>query len=162
GLSTAGGLQAEHARALRRNHERVGHSARRDRDAAGSDSILLTLQVQEDLAVQHVDRLVRLGMRMQRGHLASRHHVLEQQERATGLAAARLPRVDAAAVEPQPLTLSLDSNDWNRRARRHYSPPEFMELKSHEETKVPYRGCQPRTRSEGGRGRSCGRGRPWS
>jgi len=62
------------------------------RNAAGgedhallADHVLLTVDVHAHLAVEHVDRLVEVGMAVKRRRLAANDAVLDQGEGATGL-----------------------------------------------------------------------------
>jgi hypothetical protein len=76
-----------------------------DCDSPGADRVVLPVDMHQDLAVQHVEELVLIGMDMEGRRLPLRQMVLEQHESAIGLLGARLPRMHAAAVEPKALTL---------------------------------------------------------
>jgi len=52
-------------------------AAREDRDATGPKGAVLPVDVQEDLTVEHVERLVRTGMQVQRRGLAAVEMVLK-------------------------------------------------------------------------------------
>ena len=60
------------------------HAARRHEDAALADAMLLAVDVDEDLALKHVEHLVIVGMQVQRRRLAEYFAILEQRERAGG------------------------------------------------------------------------------
>ncbi len=61
------------------------HAARCHEVAALADAMLLTVDVDEDLALEHVGHLVIVGMQVQRRGLAKYFAILEQRERAGGL-----------------------------------------------------------------------------
>ena len=98
-LADPGRLQGEQPGAVGDHEKGVRYALRRERHAAGTDSSLLAVDVDEDLALEDVDRLVGFGMSMQRGGLALRHDVFEQEERAVGVFGHELPRVEATSEE---------------------------------------------------------------
>jgi hypothetical protein len=63
--------------------------------------------VHEDLALEQVERLVGLGMDVQRRDLPLLEVVLEHDERAAGLCAGDLPGEGPAAAEPELFALTL-------------------------------------------------------
>jgi len=65
--------------------------------------VLLAVQMHEDLALEHVHRLVGVGMGVQGRHLALLHPVLEEQERPARLLGPDLPGVHTPAREPAAL-----------------------------------------------------------
>ena len=67
---------------------------------ASSGAVLRAVDVQQDFALQHVERLVGVGVPMERRHLSRVKIIFEEQERATGLLRSGLPGVPAAAAEP--------------------------------------------------------------
>jgi len=71
----------------------VRDAARDDGDAAGGELAPCAIDVQRDLAFKHVEGLVRIGVNVQRRHLAQVEGVLEQQVRTTGLGRGGLPGV---------------------------------------------------------------------
>jgi len=75
------------------------------------DEVLLAFDVHDDLAFEHVERFVRVGMGVKGRHLALGHMILEAQERAVRLLGTGLPRVKATAEEPPLLAFTTASND---------------------------------------------------
>ena len=71
----------------------------RECHAAGTDSTLFAVDVDEDLALEDVHRLIGFGVSMQWGGLALRHDVFEQEERAVGVFGHELPRMEATSEE---------------------------------------------------------------
>jgi len=120
-LRAARCLEAENARLGRPDQERVWNTARRERESARADTMILSINVHKDLAVQHVQHLVLVDVEVQRRCLALQHVVLKEHQRAGRLLRARLPRMDAAAVEPEALALPVVTND--RDCRAHVIPP---------------------------------------
>ena len=84
----------------------MGYAARDDRDTARSQGLLVTGDVQPHLALQHVERLVRIGVLVQRGHLARVQRVLEEQVRTT-----RLETADPALRGTMTMTTTLTEAD---------------------------------------------------
>lgn len=68
-LGAARRQQRQHARGRRGDEERVRDAARRHREAAGGDGVIGAVDVHEQFAVEHVQRLVGL-VRVQRRRLA--------------------------------------------------------------------------------------------
>ena len=77
---------------------------------------LLAVDVDDDLAFEDVERLVGFGMPMQRGGLALRHHVFEQEEGAVRVRRRELPGVQPAAEERPPVAFACcpDDRNWSR------------------------------------------------
>src|ERR1700704_3341900 len=63
--------------------------------------MLLAVDVHEDLALEHVDRLVQVGMHVQGRRLAANHAVLPHRERAARLRRGGLHREYPATGEPE-------------------------------------------------------------
>ncbi len=82
--SGPGHRQAQQPRSLGSHEEGVWHTARRHEDAALADAMLPAVDVDEDLALKHVEHLVIVGMQVQRRGLAKYFAILEQRERAGG------------------------------------------------------------------------------
>src|SRR3954468_24386583 len=78
--------------------------------------MLCAVEMDDDLPLEHVHRLVRVGMGVQWRQLAPLQLHLEQQERAAGLFGRRLPRVHPAAVEPASLATLPGPYQRRRRA----------------------------------------------
>jgi hypothetical protein len=64
-LAGPGRLQREDARRLGGHHERVRDAPRRDEEAALANAMLFTLDVNEELASEQVDRLILVRMQVQ-------------------------------------------------------------------------------------------------
>src|SRR5205809_800627 len=92
----------------------MGNPTRRQGHAAGPDTLLPVADLHENLALEHVERLVLVGMAMQRRHLPLGHRVLEQEESTPGLLGGGLPRMGAAAVEPALLAVAVGPDDHTR------------------------------------------------
>src|SRR5260370_9446361 len=118
-LARAWSLQTQNASPLRRAQECVRNASREHCDAAASERLLATIDVDEDLALQHVEGLIHLRVRVEGRGLASSHDIVEQQERACGLRLGGHPGVHATAVEPPLPALPLDTYDRNLRAHCH-------------------------------------------
>jgi hypothetical protein len=84
--------------------------------------VFAPVEVHEDLALEHVHRLVRLGVGMQRRHLPLLHPVLEEEEGAVGLRRPDLPGVVAAAEEPATLAVVVRTDDRGNGGGIHVGP----------------------------------------
>src|SRR5712671_2886758 len=110
-LAAAGCVEAQQPGAAGAGDlEGVRDASRGAGDAASADRVLFSVEVHEDLAVQHDHRLVGVGVQVQRCDLAVVHPVLKEEERAIGVVRRRLPDVQAAAEEPAALALLRCSN----------------------------------------------------
>ena len=112
-LADAGRLQGEQPRPVGDHEKGVRDTPRHERHAAGADSTLAAVDVDEDLALEDVDGLVGVGMAMQWGGLALRQGVFEQEERAVGVFGHELPRVEAASEERLLVAFAVGSDDRN-------------------------------------------------
>lgn len=144
GLGAGRRLQAKDSRDLRGDQERVGETAGEEGDTARPDAALVTRDVDEDLALQHVEKLVLVGMDVKRSGLTRLEEVLEQEQGPARLLGTRLPDMDAAPEEPDALPLPVVANDRNRCTHLSLlsvaqgAREDFMELTYHEGMKVPY------------------------
>src|SRR5713226_838753 len=118
-LARAWSLQTQNASPLRCDQECVRNASREHCHAAASERLLATIDVDEDLALQHVEGLIHLRVRVEGRGFALSHDIVEQQERASGLSICGEPGVYTTTVEPQLLALTLDTYDRNQRAHRH-------------------------------------------
>ena len=80
----------------------------------GPTRALLLTDLDEQLALEHVDQLVGFGVRVQRGGLAPDHDVLEHEELIAGVVGQQLPRVEAAAPERLLVAFAGCSDDRNQ------------------------------------------------
>ena len=92
----------------------MGNSARGDCDSVRADGILLPVEVDQDLALQHIKGFVLIRMEMQGRRLALRHEVFEVQERAARLLGSRLHGQDPSSPETECERPSLERD--SRRA----------------------------------------------
>src|SRR5216684_2354380 len=118
-LARAWSLQTQNASPLRRDQECVRNASREHCHAAASERLLATINVDEDLALQHVEGLIHLRVRVEGRGLAFSHDIVEQEERASGLRIGGEPGVYSTTVEPQLLALALATYDRNQRAHCH-------------------------------------------
>ena len=100
GLCSAGHLERQQPRDGGEDGERVGDTPRRQPHGAGGDASLVAVDVHVELALEHVDRLVGLGVAMPRRHLPIRQLVLEEEEGTIAVLGRDLPGVHAAPGEP--------------------------------------------------------------
>src|ERR1700693_407498 len=87
------------------DHERVRHLSRRHCEPAGADPVLHAVHVKEDHALEHIHRLVRFRVEMQRRHLSLLHAILEEEESAASRSRLTLlsgPLCLCARAEPPP------------------------------------------------------------
>src|SRR5258708_37777861 len=99
-------------------------SASRDhRHAAASERLLAAVDVDANLALQHIEGLVYFGVRVQRCGLAPGHDVVKQQKLASCLRTRCEPGVHTTTVEPQFFALALAAYHRKQLAHRHRKPP---------------------------------------
>src|SRR5262245_22723301 len=107
----ARGAHSQEPGALRRDEERMRRSSRGERDAAGADEVLRSVDVHQELTLEDVEGLVGVRMHVQRGGLAPLRDVFEQEERAARLQRRHLDR-DEPAAEPQQLPFAVCYDHW--------------------------------------------------
>src|SRR5918994_6191668 len=86
-------------------------AARSHRNTMRPHPMLSALGVDQDLSLEHDQRLVHVWMGVKRGRLALGHPVFHQQERPVGLLSGRLPDVHTSAGKPEALPLSIPADD---------------------------------------------------
>jgi hypothetical protein len=75
--------------------------------------VFTAVDVHQDLALEHVQGLVLVGVDVQGCGLALRHEILEQQKRAGGFFGAGLHCEHPATPEAEVLSLSVSAHDRN-------------------------------------------------
>jgi hypothetical protein len=95
-------------------------TARNHCDTARSDQMLGSLDVHQDLSLEHDKSLVLVRVGVKRSRLAFWHPVLEQHERPVGLLGSRLHGPHASTGKPAAFSLSILTDD--RHCSAHYSP----------------------------------------
>jgi hypothetical protein len=80
--------------------------------------------VHDDLSLEHVEHLIRVGMDVKGRHLPLLHVVLEEQERAVRVFGRGLPGMQPATVEPTLLTLAASPYDHSGSVHGFPSLPE--------------------------------------
>jgi hypothetical protein len=110
GLACAGRLQAQQS-GLGARHEGMRYATQCDGKSTWRDAMFLAIGVDDDLALQYIERLVRVGVRVEGCHLALRHVVFKKQERTVRLVGGGFPRVEAATEKPTFVTRAAVSND---------------------------------------------------
>ena len=135
----------------------MGDTPWRQPEAAGGDALLVAVDVHVELALEHVDRFVGLGVAVPRRHLPFRQLVLEEEEGTVALLRRDLPRVEAAAGEPASVAFAGLAHQSASLPCRHLP---VVETLSHEESAVSSCSlCQPRTNSTDAPSRSSAPGK---
>src|SRR5439155_17347257 len=97
------------------HREGVCHAARGEAEPAGPKFPSGIANHDHDLAVEHVEGFVGVGVAVQWCELAALQVVFESEQGASGLASRRFPDVEPAAVEPTPVAFLVRSHDPSRR-----------------------------------------------
>jgi hypothetical protein len=89
----------------------MGAASGNEGEPSRPNDVLLTLDVEQDLAFDDVHRLVDVGVIVHGRDLAALELILEHQDRVVGLLRQRLPDVEPSAEEPPPLAVVLVAHD---------------------------------------------------